>query len=401
MMSDREFSSRLRRRTVSGEVVAAAIMMVLALPLTVVGLLQAAPEPLSYGQFTWIISLLVLLHVTGFFCTRRPITAFVGGSVLMLLLAFTIVPGIGSAALLPSSVAYLLLLWRLASSQNRRHSLGALITGLLGVGLITAASAVQTAFSDRMTLLFETVSLVAAVLAAWALGALARQSRLAEYRRAQESMQHAVSEERARISRDLHDVVSHSLTVMIAQAEAARIVTESSASRNSPEADAAFERVAETGREAMRGLRSMIHTLGDPDASPLTPVSGVDAIAGLVEHANSAEHTIELTVQGTPRRLAPDADLAAFRVVQEAVTNAIRHVRPPTQIDVSLDWQEAETVVTVGDDGGQGPLRRAADSHGTGLIGLVERVRRAGGDLDIRKGHGWRVRATLPVEESS
>lgn len=400
-MSDGELPARRFRRTVPGEIVTAAIMMVLALPLTVVGLLQAAPEPLSPGQFTWLISLLVLLHVTGFFCSGRPIAAFVGGSALMLLLAFTIVPGIGSAALLPSSVAYLLLLWRLASSPNRRHSFGALTTGLIGVGVITAVSAVQASLSDRMTLVFEAVSLVAAVLAAWALGALARQSRLAEYRRAQESMQHAVSEERARISRDLHDVVSHSLTVMIAQAEAARVVAGSSVSRNSPEADAAFERVAETGREAMRGLRSMIHTLGDPDASPLAPVSGVDAIAGLVEHASSAEHTIELTVEGAPRRLAPDADLAAFRIVQEAVTNAIRHLRPPTRIDVSLDWQETETVITVSDDGGQGPLRRAADSNGTGLIGLVERVRRAGGALYVRRGHGWRVRATLPVEEPS
>ncbi|QQT68766.1 hypothetical protein I6I57_13795 [Brevibacterium casei] len=251
-----------------------------------------------------------------------------------------------------------------------------------------------------MTLMFEAVSLVAAVLAAWALGALARQSRLAEYRRAQESMQHAVSEERARISRDLHDVVSHSLTVMIAQAEAARVVAGSSVSRNSPEADAAFERVAETGREAMRGLRSMIHTLGDPDASPLAPVSGVDAIAGLVEHANSAEHTIDLTVRGDPRRLAPDADLASFRVVQEAVTNAIRHVRPPTRIDVGVEWHAAEVVITVSDDGGRGSLHRD-DLNGTGLIGLVERVRRAGGVLDVRKEHGWRVRAILPVEEPS
>lgn len=223
-----------------------------------------------------------------------------------------------------------------------------------------------------MTLMFEGVSLVAAVLAAWALGALAHQSRLAEHRRAQESMQRAVSEERARISRDLHDVVSHSPTVMIAQAEAARVVTHSSVSRNGPEADAAFERVAETRREAMRGLRSMIHTLGDPGASPLAPVSGVDAITGLVEHASSTEHTIGLTVEGAPRRRARDADLAAFRVVQEAVTNAIRHLRPPTRIDVSLDWQETETVITVSDDGGPGPLRRAADSNGTGLIGMVE-----------------------------
>ena len=375
-------------------------MTVLALPLTLVALVQAPPAPVSPGLTVWLGSLCLLLHATGFLCAWRPITAFVVGSILMLVLAFTIVPSIGSAALLPSSVVYLLLLWRLASHENRRRSIGALATGLIGGGLITTVSALHVSREEPWSVLFEAGGLTAAVLAAWALGTLVRQNRLAENRRAQESMQQAVNEERARISRDLHDVVSHSLTVMIARAEAARVVAGNSASGAAPETDAALEQVAETGREAMRGLRGMVHTLGDPDASPLAPTSGIGNVAELIENARSPVHTIELTVQGTPGRLPPEADLAALRVVQEGVTNAIRHLRSPVRIDVDLDWREDAVVVAVNDDGGQGALP-GANPNGTGLIGLTERVRRAGGTLEVREGLGWCVRATLPIEETS
>ncbi len=400
MATSGEVLTQRFRRTVAGAVVAAAIMVIVALPLSVITVLQAPLEPLSPGAIAWIISLCALLHGAGFLCSWRPAGAFIAGSVLMLLLAFTVVPDIGSAGFLPSGVVYLLLLWRIASGENRQRSRAALATGLVGAVLIPGVNAARPEPREPMSVIFEAGSLIAAILAAWALGALSRQYRLAEDHRAQESVHQAIGEERGRISRDLHDVVSHSLTVMIAQAEAARVIAGSRPSGSDPETDASLERVAETGREAMRGLRSMIHTLDDPDSGPLTPVSGVHAVTDLVDHARSAEHAIDLTVRGTPQRLPPDADLAAFRVIQEAVTNAIRHLRSPLRIDVSLDWHDSEVVITVHDDGGRGPLHYA-DPAGTGLIGLTERVRRAGGTLNIRRHPSWCVRATLPVEVAS
>lgn len=398
MVNKGEPPGRPVRRVVSGTVVTAAIMVTLALPLTIVGLLQAPSEPLSGGEFGWTVGLCLMLHVTCFLCSRWPAGAFVAGSALMLALAFTVVPGLGSAAMLPSSVAYLLLLWRLASGDDRRRSNGALAVGLAGAGIVVGTEAMRSGVQDPMSLLFETGSMVAAIIAAWALGALARQYRLAETRRVQESTRLAVAEERTRISRDLHDVVSHSLTVMIAQTEAARIVIGSHGASSASDRDDALEKVAEVGREAMRGLRSMIRTLDAPGATPLTPSAGIDAIPGLVAHARSAEHVIEFAARGTPRRLAPDADLAAFRVAQEAVTNAIRHVRPPVRLGVEVDWGDSEVVITVSDDGGRGLLQHS-DQGGTGLISLTERVQRAGGSLQVRQEEGWRVRATLPIEE--
>ncbi|WIY82219.1 histidine kinase [Propionimicrobium sp. PCR01-08-3] len=393
-------STRRPPRAVSGEVVAAAIMTILALPLSVVGLVQAPSASIPSGEAAWLIGVCVALHATGLLCAWRPTVAFAAGSVLMLVLAFTVIPGIGSAAMLPSSIVYLLLVWKLASGEGRRISILALVVGLVGAGVIAVASAGQTGEQDPMWLLFEGATLVAGVVAAWALGVLTRRYRRAEASRVEESMRRAVAEERTMISRDLHDVVSHALTVMIAQAEAARIVIGADGSGITPTGDAALEKVAETGREAMRGLRSMIRTLDESDAAPLTPTSGIAAVGTLVENARSTEHTITLTAQGMPECLALDADLAAFRVVQEGVTNSIRHVKPPVGIQVTVDWSDTAVVITVRDDGGSG-VKEPSDAEGTGLIGLAERVERAGGTLDVSTSNGWCVRAVLPTEVTS
>lgn len=388
------------RRAISGEVVAAAIMTVLALPLSVVGLVQAPSASVASSQAAWLVSVCFVLHAVGLLCAWHPRIAFAAGSVMMLILAFTVVPGIGSAAMLPSSIVYLLLVWKLASGDDRRLSTIALSVGLVGAGCISVVSAVQTGRRDPMWLLFEGSTLVAGVIVAWALGVLTRRYRRAEDSRAQESVRRAVAEERAVISRDLHDVVSHALTVMIAQAEAARIVINADEPDGKHEGDAALEKVAETGREAMRGLRSMITTLGDSDVAPLTPTAGIGAVGDLIEKARSAEHVIDLTVHGTPSRLALDTDLAAFRVVQETVTNAIRHVEPPVRIEIDVDWHATAVMITVCDDGGSG-VKECSGADGTGLIGLTERVERAGGTVEISTSEGWRVHAELPTEASS
>ncbi|MGO1849439.1 sensor histidine kinase [Microbacterium sp.] len=380
----------------NGVLVSAAVMTVIALPLTVVTLLQAPGIPVDGGLVAWLSVLSVLLHAAGFLSRWTPVVAFVAGSALMLVFAFTTIPGYSSAAMLPSCVAYLLLVWKMASDGGTRRSFGALAVGVTGAGLITTVDALRQDGPEPLMLLVEGGALVAGIVAAWALGALSRLRRLAAAERAEERIRLALAEERNRIGRDLHDIVAHSLSVMIAQAEAARLTA------GTPGSDGELERVAETGRSAMQGLRGMLGVLGNPESQPLEPVQGIDGVPALVARARSAEHTIAFAVRGEPRPLAPDAGLAAYRVTQEALTNAIRHLTAPLSIEVDVEWREREVAVTVTDDGGQGTdPHTGAPRGGTGLIGMAERVERAGGTLEIRRSVGWRVRAVLPIEASS
>jgi signal transduction histidine kinase len=382
-----------------GVLVVAAVVAVLALPMTAVTLHYGAPHPAESGLAAWVIGLSALLHAIAFLCRRAPVIAFLAGSAVMLTLAVTMIPGLSSAAMMPSSVAYLLLVWQLAAGGEPLRSFGALAVGITGAGLIVTAEALWGEVREPLLLLVETGALVAGVVAAWALGALSRQRRLAEEQRARERTRRALTEERTRIGRDLHDIVSHSLTVMVAQAEAARVIAAEQA------ADEAMERVAETGRSAMQGLRGMLRVLDDGGSPPLEPMQGIDGIPALAESARSAEHVIRFVARGQARPLAPDAGIAAYRMAQEALTNAIRHVRAPVRIDIDVEWGEGEVTVTVTDDGGRGPVAPSgAGQEGGGLIGMAERVERAGGTLDIRRGDrgdGWRVRAALPAEGES
>ncbi|WP_105566172.1 sensor histidine kinase [Microbacterium halophytorum] len=374
-----------------GMLVAAALIAAVALPLTLVVLDQTPDRGISPALSAWVISLCALLHAANVLARWLPTGAFVAGSLLMLALAITHIPGLSSAAMMPSGLAYLPLVWRMAADDDRLRSRGALAVGIAGAVVITALDATRGGVRDPLLLLAESGMLVAGILAAWALGALSRTRRSAEAERLEERTRRAVADERARISRDLHDVVSHSLAVMIAQAEAARVLARGAG------ADEALEKVAETGRSAMQGLRGMIGVL---DARPASSeaVPDVARIPELVEGARSAEHVIELEVRGRAMPIAPDAELAAYRMAQEALTNAIRHVAPPVRIDVVVAWGEDDVEVVVADDGGRGRAAPTAAEHGgTGLIAMTERIERAGGSLEIARGSGWRLRAVLPA----
>ncbi|SJM70425.1 sensor histidine kinase [Gulosibacter sp. 10] len=380
----------------NGALVAAAVVLVLAMPLTLVTLVEGTAQPLDRAAFAWIVTLCALLHATAFLNRWAPLTAFVVGSALMLVLALTPIPELSSAAMMPSSLAYLPLVWRMAADDSRTRSTAALAVGFAGAALITAVDAVQGGAREPLLLIVEAGALAAGILAAWALGSLSKQRRLAEAERVEERARRAVAEERERIGRDLHDIVSHSLAVMIAQAEAARVLARGSG------ADDALEKVAETGRSAMQGLRGMLRVLDDPGRRPLAPTPGIDGILALVERARSADHSIRLTVRGDPGTVEPDAGIAAYRAVQEALTNAVRHVAPPLRIDVDIAWEAAEVAVTVHDDGGSGARpATGGEQAGTGLIGMAEGIERAGGALSIRRGRGWRLRVVLPAAEPS
>jgi signal transduction histidine kinase len=377
----------------AGVRLAGVVLAAVTFPLTVWMLVQFVVPILGWPIAAWILLLALGLHVAGVLSFWSPRPSFVAGAALMLALALTSVPGMSSAALVPSSATFVLLVWQLASTQPRAIALAGLVISVLGAGVITAVDTVTNDTRELLVIAFEAVALSALVIAGWAWGRDARRRRFADAADAERRVRDAVAAERVRIGRDLHDVVSHALTVMIAQAEAARVLSDT------PASTAAIERVAETGRSAMDGLRGMLRLVGDAGSpAGLAPTPDLRGISALVEGATTPAHRIAFRQDGAIGGLRPDANLALLRATQEALTNVVRHVRPPVNVEVALVWDDDAVVLRVADDGGMGS--RDADTGGTGLVGLAERVAQAGGTLEIDRGRGWTVRVTMPVEDA-
>ncbi len=205
----------------------------------------------------------------------------------------------------------------------------------------------------------------------------------------------AIEAERARIAGELHDVVTHNVSVMVVQAGAARVAADSSPG----EAADALRAVEASGRTAMAELRNLLGLLSPAGADvALRPQPGLGELDELISRVAAAGLAVELEVRGTPRPLPPGADLAAYRVVQEALTNVLRHAGGAAT-SVVVDWGD-ELEITVS-DAGRGPSAASGgpSAAGRGLLGLQERLSLYGGELDAgpRPGGGWRVRAVMPV----
>jgi signal transduction histidine kinase len=237
---------------------------------------------------------------------------------------------------------------------------------------------------------------------------------------AKAATERALAAERSRIASELHDVVTHNVSVMIVQAGAARKIMASSP----PDAEDALLAVEATGREAMTELRNLLGLLspaadgrdesGRPTAGAVASVSGGAGLAhgpapaalrpqpglgeldSLIRRVSAAGLPVELAVTGSPRPLPPGADLAAYRVVQEGLTNVLRHAGSATAT-VAVDWGES-LQITVEDDG-HGGASAGAGAPGRGLLGLRERLALYGGELDAgpRPEGGWRLRGVLPL----
>ena len=200
--------------------------------------------------------------------------------------------------------------------------------------------------------------------------------------------------ERSRIAREMHDIVAHSLSVMITLADGAG----ASLQRDPERAQLALDRLSETGRTALRDMRQLLSVLGDTtDAAPARePAPGHADLAELVEQFRTAGLPARFSVHGVP---VADAalELAVYRVVQEALTNVLRYARDPQRVAVTVDYGAAETTVVVVDDG-QADIAATSVGAGRGIIGMGERAAVFGGAVEagpLPTG-GWRVRAVLP-----
>jgi signal transduction histidine kinase len=202
----------------------------------------------------------------------------------------------------------------------------------------------------------------------------------------------AVAEERARIARELHDVVGHSVSVMTVQASGVRRLLHPDQERERE----ALLIVEQTGREALAEMRKLVGVLRRPEEAPaLAPQPSLRHVEKLVDHVRESGLDVDLKVEGEPNNLPASVDLAGYRLVQEGLTNTVKHAKA-SHADVLVRYGHGEVEVEVSDNGnGTG----GGEGSGHGLVGLRERIAVVGGELEAgpRPGGGFHVRARLPM----
>ena len=209
----------------------------------------------------------------------------------------------------------------------------------------------------------------------------------------EERVRAAAADERARIARELHDAVAHAMSVIVVQAEAA----DEMLTLGAPErARVPIERIQRIGREGLVEMRRLLGVLRHDTSPAFAPLPGIPALQPLVDDVSATGLPVALTIEGEPRALPTGVDISAYRIVQEALTNAIKHASA-SKVDVHLRYGDQLELEVV--DDGVGPLRRGDDGHG--LVGMRERVALYGGTLSVGAavGGGFRIFATLPLGE--
>ncbi len=200
-------------------------------------------------------------------------------------------------------------------------------------------------------------------------------------------------EERTRIARELHDVVAHHISSIAVQAETARFTTPGLSELG----EHRFRAIGDSARAALDEMRRLLGVMRSPiEKVELTPQPGLDEINTLIDEARALGTTVRFTVRGNVTQLADDAELVAYRVLQEALTNARRHA-PGATVDAAVDYASDRLTVSVRDHGPGAPA--AAEAAGFGLVGMRERLAMVGGDLDHRNHPegGFEIVATIPV----
>jgi signal transduction histidine kinase len=338
------------------------------------------------------------------FRREHPVRAFavaVGTGALQV--AFGVRPG-------PPDLAIVILLYTLAAYSTRRNSVIGLGICLLGSAIEVATSQPPRHFAqNEIDWLFAGSMMFAGPsLIAWVLGDSVRyrrayyanlEERAATLERERDTQARiAVAAERARIARELHDVVAHNVSVMVVQADGAAYALDADPGR----ARQALAAISATGRQALSELRVLLGVLrktdGNGDAT-LAPQPGLAEVDELVDQARAAGLTVTYAVEGTPRPLPGGADLAAYRIVQESLTNARKHAGPQARASVRLRYTADTLEIAIADDGG-GAAGRATvpDGAGHGLTGMRERAAMYGGLVRAgpRAGGGFQVTAALP-----
>jgi signal transduction histidine kinase len=340
---------------------------------------------------------------------RWPVTVFAVAWVALVAYSVIVYPGAG-----PITGSMFSLYAVAAHARSRRMAFYTLVVALGTALALPLVVPEKTSWSG-------TVGLYALLIAGWVLGdnmrvrranVAAVEERAARLERERDAEAHrAVLQERARIARELHDVVAHSMSVMVVQAGAARRTL----GRSPERATEALLQIERTGRGAMVEMRRLVGVLRDgaddysiaPDEpAARQPQPGIGQVPTLIRRCREAGLDVDLTVDGTRRPLPSGVELVVYRVVQEALTNTMKHAGP-AHADVILRYDDDSVVLVVCDDGRGAAAAAAAaataddegSSPGHGLTGMRERVALYGGDLNVgpRVGGGFEVRAELPL----
>jgi signal transduction histidine kinase len=287
-------------------------------------------------------------------------------------------------------LALLLAAWAAGALLDVRQAVVAQAAVLVG-GWTVFVRAPGVPWTELIWLSFP---LVGVFLISAAAARHSERARLAEERarRSEEEARRAADDERKRITRELHDVLAHSVSVMTVQASAVR-------RRLAPEQERereALRTVEDTGRQALAEMRRLLGIMREEgESADRAPQPGVATLGKLVEHVREAGLPVELTIEGEPVRLAPGVDLSAYRIVQEALTNALKHAGP-AHAWVAVRYGGDDVEIEVENDGRS---ESDGDGAGQGLAGMRERVALCGGELRTgpRRGGGYRISARLPV----
>jgi signal transduction histidine kinase len=376
---------------------------VLAMALGLLGIGQ-----LLHGPWTQVPAWILL--VTAVFVRRRiAVTAFcigaLGGAVQVAGGEFFKAPP------LPSDIAMLVLLYTVAAYRPRRASVPALLVCLAGAAVAAATVWMPLDGSDHppfAQVAFATALFSGIILLAWVLGDSMRYrrgyyagledraARLEAERHAQAKI--AAAAERARIARELHDIVAHHVSVMVVQADGARYALRTDPDR----AETALTAISTTGRQALTEMRRLLGVLRSAGGAQnsLAPVPGLGALRELLDQARAAGLEVSYTLTGTPRELTEGAELAAYRVVQESLTNTRKHGGLAATAAVTLRYEPDGLTVEVIDDGIASPGNEPA---GHGLAGMRERIAMYGGTVQAGplQGGGFGVTAHLPCPSAA
>jgi signal transduction histidine kinase len=294
----------------------------------------------------------------------------------------------GDPQIISASIAYFCALYALTAwTPLRRFLLGVVLilvsfpVTVLGPSGVSASSAAT----------FGIVSLAVMLLVRGVLGDRERRVRLAERER-DLAAREAVVEERARIARELHDAIAHSVSMVVVQAGAERRVLDSDRGATRE----VLETIENIGRGALTEMRRLVGMLRTDGDEPLTPQPGLDDLPRLVAQVREAGLPVDLQVEGERRELPVGIELSAYRIVQEALTNALKHAGE-AQAAVRVRYGDDSLELEIVDDGAG--INAPMPSGGHGLVGMRERVALYGGRLDAGRGEsgGFAVRVLLPI----
>jgi len=375
----------------------------LALALFALSLHQLL-HPVHRGMEVWVLSGALLAPLV--LRRRAPVAVF------GLLSAVAFVQWTRGYPLV-ADLALLVALYTVAVQRHRRVTLAA--AAVLELGVVMASLRFSPAGSWIRSLVFLSAMVAAAVLRGRSLrarrahlAALAERAERAERERDQQA-QLAATAERARIAREMHDIIAHSLAVMIALADGAA----AKLAREPDRAAAAIGQVADLGRQSLRDTRRLLGVLRETEsatpgpAAPLPPAPGFGELRDLVAQVQATGLAASLDVAGDPLPSGPGAGLAVYRIVQEALTNTLKHAHGAGRVEVTLAYHQPVLEVSVRDDGHPRAARAGAarNGHGFGhgLVGMRERAA-------VYQGHvtagpdpegGWKVQARLHVPGGS